>query len=479
MKHMKMKLGRTTKKAVSRMMLLLLLGVLTAASAAAIEYEGIAIYHLNPSYFMYRGQPVLLLGGSDDDNLFNNTELLMPNLEKLQEIGGNYIRSTMSSRDEGNVWPFAQLPDGSFDLEAYNPEYWQRFNASLREAQAREIIVQLEVWATFDFYLESWENNPFNPANNVNYTAEESGLPTEVNNHPAERVQPFFLTVPELDNNQVVLRYQQRFVDALLAVAFRYDNVLYSMDNETRAPAEWAHYWGRYIKGRADRGKRPVFLTEMWNDIDLRGEEHARTYAHPEIFVFLDISQNNWQNGQTHYDRILWVRSILPEHGGMRPVTNVKVYGFHRGQAQLDAALNVNRWWQNIFAGSASTRFHRPRHGLGLSEQAQTAIRAARAFTGQFNIFQTAPRPDLVRASGESRAYLLANPGSVYAVYMPEGGRATLDLTEVQGRYRMRWFDPETAEFSPVTAEQQVTAEVDLVAPGGNSPRLVLVEVLP
>jgi hypothetical protein len=468
------------ERAALTIILLLIIGTLAPVSGAAIEYNGIAIYPLNPSYFQYRGAPVLLLGGSDEDNLFNHPELMMETLETLHAIGGNYIRSTMSSRDEGNVWPFAQLPDGLYDLERYNPEYWQRFNNSLREAQARNIIVQVEIWDRFDFYIEHWGNNPFNPANNVNYTAEQSGLPTEWDHHPAARLQPFFTTVPELENNEVVLRYQQRFVEALMNVAFRYDNVLFCIDNETAAPAEWGHYWGRYIKSRADRGRRPVFLTEMWDNQDLRGEEHARTYAHPETFIFMDVSQNNWQTGQTHYEDILWMRSVLPEHGGLRPLTNVKVYGLRRGEETLDPALNLNRWWQNIFAGSASTRFHRgPRHGLALNEQAQMAIRAARAFTSEFNIFQTEPRPDLIRGTDGARAYLLANPGRAYAVYMPEGGRAGLDLGGVQGRYRLRWFNPETAEFEPVTAEQQVTPSVDLIAPGGRSPKLVLVEILP
>jgi hypothetical protein len=466
-------------RAAALMALLFFIGALGAASAARVEYEGIAVYHSNPSYFMYRGVPVLLLGGSDQDNLFNHPELLMQSLDTLHAIGGNYIRSTMSGRDPGNEWPFARLPDGSYDLETYNPEYWRRFDAALREAQARNIIVQVEVWATFDFYVLNWGNNPFNPANNVNYTAEESGLPTRVEHHPAVEVQPFFRTVPGLDNNLVVLRFQQRFVDALIHVAFRYDNVLFCMDNETRAPAEWAHYWGRYIKDRADRGKRPVFMTEMWNDIDLRGEEHTRTYTRPDLFFFMEISQNNWQRGQTHYDRILWMRDTVREHGGMRPLTNVKVYGLYREDQRFDAALNLNRWWQNIFAGAAATRFHRPAHGMGLNEQAQMAIRAARIFTSEFDIFQTEPRPDLIRPAGDGRAYLLANPGRVYAVYMPEGGQARLDLTGVQGRYRLRWFNPETADFDPVAVEQQVTDTLDLTAPGGRSPRLVLVEIFP
>ena len=52
----------------------------------------------NPRYWQYKGNPVLLLGGSGDDNLFQYPGL-EEHLDLLQSVGGNYIRNTMSSRD--------------------------------------------------------------------------------------------------------------------------------------------------------------------------------------------------------------------------------------------------------------------------------------------------------------------------------------------------------------------------------------------
>jgi hypothetical protein len=43
-----------------------------------------------------------------------------------------------------------------------------------------DIIVRIEVWDRFDFTDSSnsdrWQKHPLNPANNVNYTYEESGF---------------------------------------------------------------------------------------------------------------------------------------------------------------------------------------------------------------------------------------------------------------------------------------------------------------
>ena len=54
-------------------------------------------YAANPYYWQYEGKPVLLLGGSKDDNLFQLPDL-EAHLDAIQAAGGNYIRNTMSDR---------------------------------------------------------------------------------------------------------------------------------------------------------------------------------------------------------------------------------------------------------------------------------------------------------------------------------------------------------------------------------------------
>ena len=91
----------------------------------------------------YQGKPVLLLGGSDDDNLFQWPENeLIAQLDRLAAAGGNVIRNTMSDRkDKGfEVYPFKQLDDGKYDLNAWNDEYWTRFERMLtRDGQAQDL----------------------------------------------------------------------------------------------------------------------------------------------------------------------------------------------------------------------------------------------------------------------------------------------------------------------------------------------------
>ena len=113
---------------------------------------------------------------------------------------------------------------------------------------------------------------------NINYTAEESRLATEIDHYPGREPSDhgFFLTVPELDDNPVVRYYQERYVERLLSVSFNYPNVLYCMNNESGEHPEWGEYWARFIREKADQAGKEVFLADMRRYINLYAEEHTR-----------------------------------------------------------------------------------------------------------------------------------------------------------------------------------------------------------
>ncbi|MDZ7722990.1 MAG: hypothetical protein U5R06_09360 [candidate division KSB1 bacterium] len=198
--------------------------------------KGIRPWPENPRYWQYKGEPVLLLGASDNDNLFQSEDMITQ-LDSLAAAGGNVIRNTMSSRDSGDLWPFYQRADGLYDLDRWNDVYWTRFAELLNAAEARDIIVQIEVWDRFDYSRDSWLKNPFHPENNINYNANKSGLAAEYPEHPYKDLQPFFHSIPgmpryvtELDR---VRQIQERRVAKMLSISLQHGNVLYCMNNET------------------------------------------------------------------------------------------------------------------------------------------------------------------------------------------------------------------------------------------------------
>ena len=173
-----------------------------ALNCAATQHQNLSSdsikpYSQNTHYWQYKGRPTLLLGGSKDDNLFQIPDLEM-HLDSLAAIGANYIRNTMSARvDKGwEVYRFKRLYDGRYDLDQWNNEYWHRLENLLQLCQERDIIIQIEVWDRSDYSRDHWLACPWRPANNINYSNEETGFQAEYPKHPASNVQPFFHSIP-------------------------------------------------------------------------------------------------------------------------------------------------------------------------------------------------------------------------------------------------------------------------------------------
>ena len=423
-----------------------------------------------PQYWEYGGKPILLLGGSVEDNLFQIPDLieLVEQLDLLKKAGGNYVRNTMSCRDEGNVWPFAKNESGDkFDLAQCNPEYWNRFSRFLDETEKRGIIVQIEVWATFDFYRDIWARNPFNPDNNINYTAEETGLPTKVDSHPTKAENNFFWSVPGERNQENVLTWQQAFADKLLSISLPHGNVLYCMDNETSVTPEWGWFWSRHIRAAAQKQGLHVETTEMWDPWDLADRMHDATFDHRDIYSFVDVSQNNHQKGQAHWDNAQKQRARIAE--AVRPLNNVKIYGADSGRYGSDRD-GIERFCRNVFGGMASARFHRPDSGLGLNLKAQAVIQSMRVVTDAMDLVACAPYNDLLGERDGNEAYCFANPGTEAAVFFPDGGSVTLDVSKFDEdeTVEVRWLPVLDSEWKPMRSIslEPVHPQLELTAPG-------------
>ena len=410
---------------------------------AVADKDRIQPYAENPRYWQYKGQPVLLLGGTDDDNLFQWTgSRLTEQLDLLKSVGGNYVRCTMSGRNEGNVWPFKQV-NGKYNLDQWNEEYWRRFENFLESTYQRDIVVQIELWATYDFKPDNrWQQNPFHPKNNINYTVDETGLPKQVNSRPGYCENSFFWSVPAERNQKTVLKYQRRFVDKMLSYSLKFGHVLYSMDNETSVTPQWGKYWSEYIKAKPKRTGVTVQTTEMWYDhLDKNPPVPHATFDHPETYSFVDVSQNSHKRGQRHWDSLRFQLSRVDDR--VRPLTNVKIYGADTGserwfRADVDG---VERFWRNIFGGMSSARFHRPPAGLGLGKKAQANICSMRTLTNEMDIFTCVPHNDLLSDRKPNEAYCLANPGKRYAVYFPNGGEVVLDIGLLKKLATIRWLE--------------------------------------
>ncbi len=424
------------------------------APADAEETVRIRPWVENPRYWQYRGKPDLLLGGTKDDNLFQIPDL-EEHLDLLASVGGNYIRNTMSDRNDHGyeVHAFARRSDGKYDLDGWNQEYWERFRRLLMLTGERNIIVQIEVWDRFDHSRDNWLTDPYRPSNNINYTGEETGLDEEYPDHPAQDKQTFFHSIPGMEGYtpglDKVRHYQERFVAKILSYSLEFPNVLYCMDNETSTDPVWGQYWMKFISDRARRKGVDVFVTDMFDDA-WKAEESAKlrqAIDHPSLYTFIDVSQVNSRNfGEEHWRRIHWVIEQVKVHP--RPVNHVKIYS--DGNSSWGSGTpkdGIERFWRNLIAGSASARFHRNGAGIGLRPIAQACIRAARKVESVVKFWDVEARMDLLGDREENEAYLAAKPGEAYILFFTDGGAVRLDLNGHPGKYRLRWVDVRAGEW--------------------------------
>ncbi len=418
----------------------------------------------HPGYWSVGGVTTLLVGGTREDNLFQ-IDGLEQHLDTLAAAGGNYIRNTMSDRDEGDVYPFARIEDGpdegKYDLERWNPEYWRRFTHLLDLCRDRAIIVQIEIWDRFDVSNEPYERSPWNPANNVNYDSATSGLSTEYPQHPGLSLQPFFHTIPEMDDNALLRGYQERYVEKLLSISLHYPNVLYCMNNETHEDPAWGKYWLSFIRRRAQEAGVEVWATDMFDgpwESGIPDVVHDQ-FSDPETYPFIDVSQiNAWRCTTVRHRENL--RALIElNRNPTRPLNCTKVYNSDtlpdRSAARHTDLDGLTAFWLDLLGGFASARFHRPPHGLGQSNKALNSIRAVRLIEQRVRFWDLTYVPDWTGGRPLDEAFLAHAAGAASVVLLPKGGNFTPDEPIGTGRHTVTCLNI-------VTAEWHTTRELDL-----------------
>jgi hypothetical protein len=159
------------------------------------------------------------------------------------------------------------------------------------------------------------------------------------------------------------------------------------------------------------------------------------------------------QTNDTHTQTLKWVREsagtdhpwfvcldeIGPAHTGVKPDAD---------DPQHDA-VRTNHLWGNLMAGGAGVEWYFgykwPHNDLNCEdwrsrENMWRQTRLALAFFREHLPFwEMTPDDGLVSGAD---GWCLARPGEVWAVYLPKGGEATLDLGDAEGRFAVGWYDP-------------------------------------
>jgi hypothetical protein len=312
-----------------------------------------------------------------------------------------------------------------FDLNEFNPAYFERLRARVSAAGNKGIYVSVMLfqgWSIYNHgYGNPWPLHPFNKANNVN------GIDGDPNKDGEGR-EVHSLQVP------AVTRLQKAYARQVIDTLNDLDNVLYEITNETAIfSRDWQYHMVRYIKEyQATKPKQhPVGMTAF--DSGREGSMRALLESPADwISPQNDGASGNYQNDPPAADGR---KVILSDTDHLWGVGGDRVWvwkSFTRGHHPIYMdPLRKEDW----FAVSEADM-----------EAARQAMGQTRRVAERVNLAALTPRGALA-----SSGYCLAEPGREYLIYLPKGGTVTVDLTAATGELHVEWIHP--VEGTDIRAE--------------------------
>jgi hypothetical protein len=310
-----------------------------------------------------------------------------------------------------------------FDLNRFNPAYFDRMRARVRAAGDAGIYVSVMLFNGFSIEGKGnvggdpWQGHPLNPANNIN----------GIDGGGSTRAHTL--------SDRGVTAIQEAYVRKVIDTVNDCDNVLYEITNEdTASPAEtaWQTHFVEFIKAyESIKGQRhPVGMTAQWPG---PGDETLRA------------SPADW----------ISPASQLPASDGRKVILNDTDHSFFWIGLKSAGPDAQRAWvWKNFTRGSQCLfmdPYLDPSHDPGRNNPAggkpdpywdtlRQAMGQTRKFANRINLAATVPRDDLA-----STRYCLAEPGREYLVYLPAAGDVEVDLSGASGTFRVEWFNPAEA----------------------------------
>ncbi|HTO08013.1 MAG TPA: DUF4038 domain-containing protein [Myxococcota bacterium] len=233
--------------------------LLPAPGREARPARPLSALRANPRYFGADGRAVFLTGSHTWNNFQDWDGTVPPRkfdydryLDFLEQRGHNFIRLYVweqaawfpASDVQVTVDPLPYLRTGPgnaldgrprFDLERFNPEYFQRLHDRVERAGARGIYVSVMLFNGWSVALKGhktgnpWRGHPFNGANNVN------GIDGDLD-HDGQGNEVQTLA------NPAVTALQKRYVRKVVETLSDLDNVLWEISNESDPGSiEWQY----------------------------------------------------------------------------------------------------------------------------------------------------------------------------------------------------------------------------------------------
>jgi hypothetical protein len=315
-----------------------------------------------------------------------------------------------------------QARDGRprFNLDELDRSYFRRLRERVVAAGDRGIYVSIMLfddWSTEN--KDAWEGHPFHRDNNVNRIdgdPDGDGLGLE------------FHTL----RDEAILRYQVTYIRKVIDTVNDLDNILYEIANETGVSRDWQYHFIKLIKSHqaGKRKQHPIGMTVGWPVLEVG---NAALFAGGADWIS--------PNADGGY------KDDPPNNGGRKVILS--------DTDHLWGVGGDSAWVWKSFLRGLNPIYMDPFTDLALGKQAAAPHEPVRRsmgdtlrFAERMNLAAMTPHNDLA-----SSKYCLAEPGSEYLIYLPSGGRVTVELSKADGSFTAEWFHPgrgETKQGAPV-----------------------------
>lgn len=433
----------------------LALTVLNLRAAAPL-----ALHPDNPHYFLWRGQPTILITSGEHYGAVLNLDfdfrkyldtLAQDGLNNTRTFTGvyceapgafNIARNTLAPEPGRLIAPWARSDQpgyrnggNKFDLTRWDAAYFQRLKAFLAHASQRGVVVELNLFCPF--YEDSmWLLSPMNAINNVNSVG-----------HVART------NVYTLDRHGGLLAVQEALARKLVTELKDFDNLYYEICNEPYfggVTLAWQHRIADVIaETEKALGVRHLISQNVANDKAKVENPHPAIsifnfhYAYPPDTVAMNYGLN---------------KVIGDNETGFRG-TNDLPYRVEAWSFLLAGGGLFNHLDYSFVAGHEDGTFVYPASQPGGGNPVfRRQMKILGDFLRGFDFIRMKPAADVIDGGVPAghRAYALAEPGKACALYLardtkdknaPTGPQAaTLQLHLPPGAYIAEWVNPRTGQ---------------------------------
>jgi hypothetical protein len=436
---------------------LLLLTVFVAAAA----HQPIALHPDNPHYFLWRGQPTVLITSAEHYGAVLNLdfdftgylkELEIRKLNLTRTFSGAYVEPSGAFNIASNTlapgpgrficpWPRSNQPGyakggNKFDLSHWDEAYFKRLKDFVELAGRRGVVVEMNLFCPM--YEESqWKLSPQNAANNVNGI----GAISRTN-------------VYTLDKNGALLAVQEALTRKLVTELNAFDNVYYEICNEPYfggVTMEWQHRIADVIVETEKALPRRHLISQ-----NIANGSQKITKPHPAVSIFNFHYASPPKAVAENYA----LNKVIGDNETGFKGTNDFHYRMEAWEFILHGGALYNNLDYSFVAGHEHGDFVYPKSQPGGGNPGfRQQMTVLRDFIHGFDFIRLRPSKDFIGAGvpAGTHAYALAELGRQYAAYFCSPSNAapqslSLTLLIPAGDYRVEWIDVLTGQ--PIRRER-------------------------